>query len=103
MNSKCEVIGVNTFNIPGGGNAQNLNFAVSIVDILNELDVDKPGKPILLINEGIIRDGFGYRFLIYLPLESSRYSSREIEKPLKPMFCYLFDCSQLFGVSHIHY
>ena len=27
-----------------GGNAQNLNFAVSIVDILNELDIDKPGK-----------------------------------------------------------
>jgi len=44
VNSKGEVIGVNTFNIPGGGNAQNLNFAVSIVDILNELDVDKPGK-----------------------------------------------------------
>ena len=35
---------MNTFNIPGGGNAQNLNFAVSIVDILNELDVDKPEK-----------------------------------------------------------
>ena len=44
VNSKGEVIGVNTFNIPGGGNAQNLNFAVSIVDILNELQVEKPGK-----------------------------------------------------------
>ena len=44
VNSKGEVMRVNTFNIPGGGNAQHLNFAVSIVDILNDLDIDKPAK-----------------------------------------------------------
>ena len=58
---------MNTFNIPGGGNAQNLNFAVSIVDILNELDVDKPGKKlILLMTVEISKDGFGSSLIFYL-------------------------------------
>ena len=42
VNNRGEVIGVNTFNVPGGGSAQNLNFAISIVDILNELNMQKP-------------------------------------------------------------
>ena len=42
VNNKGEVIGINTFNVPGGGSAQNLNFAISIVDILNELNMQKP-------------------------------------------------------------
>ena len=28
--------------VPGGGSSQNLNFAISIVDILNELYKQKP-------------------------------------------------------------
>ena len=42
VNNRGEVIGINTFNVPGGGSAQNLNFAISIVDILNELNMQKP-------------------------------------------------------------
>ena len=43
LNNKGEVIGVNTWSLPGdGGRAQNINFAVSIVDILKGLEVKPP-------------------------------------------------------------
>ena len=43
VNSKGEVIGVNTWSIHGlDGRAQNLNFAISIVDILKALEVKAP-------------------------------------------------------------
>ena len=42
VNSRGEVVGVNTFYLPGGGRAQNINFAISIVDILKSLDVSAP-------------------------------------------------------------
>ena len=43
INSTGEVVGVNTWSLPGEqGRAQNLNFAISIVDILKSLDVTTP-------------------------------------------------------------
>ena len=43
LNMKGEVIGVNTWNLPGdGGKAQNINFAISIVDILKSLELSSP-------------------------------------------------------------
>ena len=42
VNSKGEVVGVNTFNVPMGGSGQNLNFAVSIVDILRAINAKQP-------------------------------------------------------------
>ncbi|KGG16383.1 MULTISPECIES: S1C family serine protease [unclassified Prochlorococcus] len=43
VNSRGEVVGVNTFNYLGaGGKGQNLNFAVSIVDILRAVDAVAP-------------------------------------------------------------
>ena len=42
LNSTGEVIGVNTWNIPGSGRAQNINFAISIVDILKEIGANAP-------------------------------------------------------------
>jgi S1-C subfamily serine protease len=42
LNSTGEVIGVNTWNIPGSGRAQNINFAISIVDILKEIGANVP-------------------------------------------------------------
>ena len=38
-----EVIGVNTWALTGGGRAQNVNFAISIVDILKALEAKTPG------------------------------------------------------------
>ena len=44
LNNKGEVIGVNTWSLPGeGGRAQNINFSISIVDILKSLDFKSPG------------------------------------------------------------
>ena len=44
LNNKGEVIGVNTWSIPGdGGRAQNINFSISIVDILKSLEFKPPG------------------------------------------------------------
>jgi len=44
LNSTGEVIGVNTWALPGAdGRAQNLNFAISIVDVLRSLEVRSPG------------------------------------------------------------
>ena len=42
MNSRGEVVGVNTFYLPGGGRAQNINFAISIVDVLKSLESKAP-------------------------------------------------------------
>lgn len=42
VNSRGEVVGVNTYNLPGGGRAQNINFAISIVDVLKSLEVSAP-------------------------------------------------------------
>jgi len=43
LNSNGEVIGVNTWSIPGdGGRAQNINFAISIVDVLKSLEAKAP-------------------------------------------------------------
>ena len=42
VNSKGEVVGINTFNVPMGGSGQNLNFAVSIVDVLRAVEAQKP-------------------------------------------------------------
>ena len=43
LNSKGEVIGVNTWSVPGdGGRAQNINFAISIVDVLKSLEAKAP-------------------------------------------------------------
>ena len=44
VNSKGEVVGVNTFNVGAGGKGQNLNFAVSIVDILRAIGAEAPDK-----------------------------------------------------------
>ena len=45
VNSTGEVVGVNTWSIHGrDGRAQNLNFAISIVDILKALEVKAPSK-----------------------------------------------------------
>ena len=45
MNSRGEVVGVNTWSVHGqDGRAQNLNFAISIVDILKALEVKTPLK-----------------------------------------------------------
>ncbi|WP_320674047.1 S1C family serine protease [Prochlorococcus sp. MIT 1341] len=44
LNNKGEVIGINTFNVPMGGRGQNLNFAVSIVDVLRAVEAQKPEK-----------------------------------------------------------
>ena len=43
INKYGEVIGVNTWALTGGGRAQNVNFAISIVDILKALEVKTPG------------------------------------------------------------
>lgn len=44
LNSSGEVIGVNTWALRGDdGRAQNLNFAISIVDVLKSLEVRSPG------------------------------------------------------------
>ena len=44
INKYGEVIGVNTWALPGsGGRAQNINFAISIVDILKALEAKVPG------------------------------------------------------------
>ena len=43
INKYGEVIGVNTWALGGGGRAQNINFAISIVDILKALEVTTPG------------------------------------------------------------
>jgi len=43
VNSNGEVVGVNTWSLPGDeGRAQNLNFAISIVDILRSLNSEIP-------------------------------------------------------------
>ncbi len=43
VNSRGEVVGVNTWSVHGlDGRAQNLNFAISIVDILKALEVKTP-------------------------------------------------------------
>ena len=42
LNNRGEVIGVNTWNLGAGGGAQNINFAISIVDILKALEVQAP-------------------------------------------------------------
>ena len=42
LNNKGEVVGVNTWNLGAGGGAQNINFAISIVDILKALEVRAP-------------------------------------------------------------
>ena len=42
VNNRGEVVGVNTFS-RSGASAQNLNFAVSIVDILKSPNVRSPG------------------------------------------------------------
>ena len=43
VNSSGEVVGVNTWSLPGDeGRAQNLNFAISIVDILRSLNSENP-------------------------------------------------------------
>ena len=42
LNNRGEVIGVNTWNLGARGGAQNINFAISIVDILKALDVQAP-------------------------------------------------------------
>ena len=56
LNNRGEVIGVNTWNLGARGGAQNINFAISIVDILKALEVQAPqyspnlnkcGNPIL--------------------------------------------------------
>ena len=39
LNNRGEVIGVNTWNLGARGGAQNINFAISIVDILKALEV----------------------------------------------------------------
>ena len=45
VNSNGEVVGVNTWSLPGDeGRAQNLNFAISIVDILRSLNSENPVK-----------------------------------------------------------
>ena len=36
------MIGVNTWNLGARGGAQNINFAISIVDILKALEVQAP-------------------------------------------------------------
>ena len=43
LNKHGEVIGVNTWALGGGGRAQNINFAISIVDILKALEAEVPG------------------------------------------------------------
>tara|TARA_B100000700_G_C14974602_1_gene823187 strand:- start:82 stop:1449 length:1368 start_codon:yes stop_codon:yes gene_type:complete len=43
VNRKGEVIGINTFS-QAGANAQNLNFAISIVDVLRSLEASNPGS-----------------------------------------------------------
>ena len=44
LNNYGEVIGVNTWSLPGdGGRAQNINFSISIVDILKSLEFKPPG------------------------------------------------------------
>ena len=51
VNSRGEVVGVNTWSIHGNdGRAQNLNFAISIVDILKALEV-KPPKSLSTVNK----------------------------------------------------
>lgn len=42
LNNRGEVIGVNTWNLGARGGAQNINFAISIVDILKALEVQAP-------------------------------------------------------------
>ena len=42
LNEKGEVIGLNTFGKTSSGGSQGLNFAISIVDVLQQLDVEKP-------------------------------------------------------------
>lgn len=42
VNMHGEVIGVNTWNLGAGGRAQNINFAISIVDILKALEITAP-------------------------------------------------------------
>ena len=42
LNNRGEVIGVNTWNLGARGGAQNINFAISIVDILKALEVSAP-------------------------------------------------------------
>ena len=45
VNSNGEVVGVNIWSLPGDeGRAQNLNFAISIVDILRSLNSENPIK-----------------------------------------------------------
>ena len=41
VNRKGEVIGINTFS-QSGSNSQNLNFAISIVDVLRSLEANNP-------------------------------------------------------------
>ena len=48
VNSSGEVVGVNTWSLPGDeGRAQNLNFAISIVDILRSLNLRSRGVKIV--------------------------------------------------------
>ena len=42
LNSRGEVIGINTFARTTTGGTQGLNFAVSIIDILQQLNVERP-------------------------------------------------------------
>ncbi len=42
LNKNGEVIGINTFGKTSSGGSQGLNFAISIVDILQQLNVRKP-------------------------------------------------------------
>ena len=60
VNTRGEVVGVNTWSVGGeGGRAQNLNFAISIVDVLKSLDVTTP-KGVRGVNKcGNPTAGFG--------------------------------------------
>ena len=44
LNSSGEVVGVNTWALRGDdGRAQNVNFAISIVDVLKSVEARSPG------------------------------------------------------------
>ena len=42
LNENEEVIGINTFGATSSGGSQGLNFAVSMIDVLQQLNVRKP-------------------------------------------------------------
>ena len=54
LNNNGEVIGINTFGKTSSGGSQGLNFAVSMIDILQQLNVSKPD--LQNINESSINE-----------------------------------------------